>query len=251
MKKPVALLVVFLIGVVSIIATSPPPLQGLFISTRNTEGLGRYNGLNEENVFACLNDEVTIDWYINSSSGLITATPLGRLNPEVNQKQVSNADTAFTTTVLGEVVVTLQAGDFRQSVNLGLLSQDVCQNFPINLIANFLGTLEQTLPAAETLPQRSLKLRWRNNALQATLSGSITSVESGTYERSAPCQLFPDEDKLICSAGDEASPSFRLEGVVTTEAFTGTYQGIDESTGVAVSFEGTFNFEKVASPGQP
>ncbi len=253
MKKRLMVFVLALLGVVSIIATSPPPFQGMVISTRNnTVPSDLYSGVNvEENVFACLNEEVEITWYINASSGLLTAIPLGRLNPDIDQKQTSSSDNTFKTTVLGDVVVTLQVGEFRRSVNLALLSEDICQNFPVNLITDFLGTLQQTLPEVTTLPQRTLKLRWRDNALQAVLTGNITSGESSSYESSAPCQLFPDEDKLICSAGDAANPSLRLEGIITAEGFTGSYKGFDESTAGNVSFEGTFDFKKVEPSAQP
>ena len=94
------------------------------------------------------------------------------------------------------------------------------------------------MPEATTL-NRDLELRWRGNALQARLINIVTDEDGYISEVSeilATCQLFPEEDRLLCLSGDETNPRLRLEGTVTTEGFTGNYKGFDESTGSAIFF---------------
>jgi hypothetical protein len=234
------LLLLILLGVASIVATTPglPPYFTI-ITANNEEVYTR--PIDEEAVFACLNEKVKLQWSIpDASSVTLTATPLGNLNPDF-EGQKAEAYGSLETTALGNVSVALEAEGIKFEAALELLSEDICTGFPINLIADFEGKLRQTLPEVATL-DRDLELRWRGNTLQARLVDTVTNEDDFVSEILATCQLFPDEDRLLCLAGDEANPRLRLEGTVTAEGFTGNYQGFDESTGSAISFEGTFNF---------
>ncbi len=252
MKKPwsyLALGMVALSGIISIVATSPLPPPRFAVITANNQDAGFTS---EEKSFACLNEKVKLEWGISDVDKVtLTANPLGKLNPDIDKKQFESSGT-LETTALGDVTVTLESGELKMVRVLALLSEDVCKNFPINLIADFSGTLQQTSPNAARL-NRSLKLRWRDNALQAIVTTIPTSQYAEDYagKKTAPCQLFPAEDKLICSAGDEANPRLRLEGSITADGFTGTYKGFDESSAGNVSFEGTFDFKKVVPEPQP
>jgi hypothetical protein len=246
MKKPWTMLAasfVAMVGVASIIATSPPPNYLSIITANNNENDGYY-GQGIEQSSACLNEKVTVKWYA-SSAVTLNAVPTGQLTPDLSNKKAESSGT-FATEVLGAVVVTMTSDQPSREVALSLLPEVVCKDFPINLIANFSGTLQQNVPSAAVL-NRSLQFRWRENALQAIVTTEPTSQYGETYAdtKIAPCQLFPDEDKVICSAGDPQNPTLRLEGIVTADSFTGTYKGFDESTAGNVSFEGTFAFTKV------
>jgi hypothetical protein len=239
----VKLFVLASVGVAGILATTPLPLPYFAIITANNEELYAHP-IDEEAVFACLDEKVKLDWSIpDTSSVTLTATPSGNLNPDLNKQKAESYGT-LETVALGDVVVTLEAGDLKIDVALKLLPQEVCTGFPINLIANFEGELRQTLPETASL-KRQLELRWRGNALQARIADTVTNEDGYITASLTNCQLFPDEDELICSAGDEANPRLRLEGTITAEGFAGSYQGFDESTGSAISFEGTFDFKKV------
>ncbi len=250
MKKPWSYLVmciVAMLGVVSIIATSPPPNYFTIVTANNNES-DNYYGPGSEQPFACLNEKVIVKWDVYSPVTL-NAAPNGRLNPDLTNKQAESSGT-FETEVLGAVTVTMTSDEPKREVALGLLPELVCKGFPVNLITGFSGTLQQALPTAAVL-NRSLKFRWRENVLQAILTTESTSPESYFETRISRCQLFPDEDKLICLDGEETNPRLRLEGIISADGFTGTYEGFDESTVGNVSFEGTFNFKKVEPPAQP
>jgi hypothetical protein len=241
------------LGFASLIATSPPPPSYFLVETANNEG-SYYRPIDEDvTAFACSGEQVRAQWGFYEDDGVtLTANPLGSLSPDLDKQRFANSG-EFLTRVLGKTVITLEAGATKNSVPLELIPEDVCKNFPINLIANFSGTLQQARPT-QALLDRVLKLRWRDNALQAILTAAPTVQEQEPYTdtRIAPCQLLPDEDKLTCSAGDVQNPNLRLEGIITAEGFTGTYQGFDESTASTVSFEGTFDFKKVEpQPQQP
>lgn len=239
----VKLFVLASLGLASILATTPLPMPRFVIVTANDDERYAYP-IDQEAVFACLNEKVRLEWGIpDASSVTLTATPSGNLNPDLNKRKTESYST-LETVALGDVVVSLEAGDLKIDVALKLLSEDVCTGFPINLITNFEGTLQQTLPETALL-KRQLELRWRGNALQARVSDTVTNEDGYITESLANCQLFPEEDRLVCLAGDEANPRLRLEGIVTAEGFAGSYQGFDESTGSAISFEGTFDFKKV------
>jgi hypothetical protein len=239
------LLLLILLGVASIVATTPglPPYFTI-ITANNEEVYTR--PIDEEAVFACLNEKVKLQWSIpDASSVTLTATPLGNLNPDF-EGQKAEAYGSLETTALGNVSVALEAEGIKFEAALELLSEDICTGFPINLIANFEGKLRQRLPEVATL-NRDLELRWRGNTLQARLINTVTDENGYIDEISqvlTTCQLFPEEDRLLCLAGAEENPSLRLEGTVTSEGFAGSYQGFDESTGSSVSFVGTFNFVK-------
>jgi hypothetical protein len=253
MKKTwsyLVLAVVAISGVISILATTSPPPPYFIVATANNEGIPYYNS--GEKAFACLQEQIRLEWGISEEDTVtLTANPLGQLNPDLDKKQVGRYGN-LATQILGITTITLESASFKGSVALELLSEDICKNFPVNLIANFSGTLQQTSPTTASL-NRALKLRWRDNALQVILTTGPTSQQTEDYaeKQIAPCQLFPNEDKLICSAGDEANPRLRLEGIVTADSFTGTYKGFDESTAGTISFEGTFDFKKVEPQAQP
>jgi hypothetical protein len=251
-KKPWSYLlvcVVAVVGIASIIATSPPPNYFTIITANNNANDSYYRSGNEQS-FACLNEKVTVKWYV-SSAVTLNAVPNGQLNPDLTNKKAESSGT-FETEVLGAVTVTMTSDEPKREVVLGLLPELVCKGFPINLITDFAGTLQQASPTAAML-NRSLKFRWRENALQAILTTDPIRQEQEDLADTvkAPCQLFPDEDKLICLSGDEVNPRLRLEGIITVEGFTGSYKGFDESTAGTVSFEGTFNFQKMEPQPQP
>jgi hypothetical protein len=247
--KPVGrFLLVLLVGVVglaTLFASTPPP-DSIYVNTFNNPFGGEYsdNGTPETSeddyvaVYACTNDAAKVEvevFLYNDVKGTLTATPPGNTQPELDQKVVSSSSsrsTVFDITVLGEVKIGLTSSKGGGSVLIKLIPEDVCTGFPLSLIADFAGTLQQTLPEATTL-ERTLVLRWSKSNLVASLGAD------------AICQRFPDEDKLLCLAGDEANPRLQLEGQIVGDTFTGTYKGFDESTATKVTFEGTFTFKKV------
>ena len=97
------------LGLASIIATSPPPPPFFVIITANDNEY-YYYPIDQEGVFACLNEKVRLEWSIpDESSVTLTATPLGNLNPDLNNQKTESYGT-LETVALGDVVVSLEAG---------------------------------------------------------------------------------------------------------------------------------------------
>lgn len=241
------LLLLSLFGVVTIVATSYPVPELIRFAIVTLNNGPRVSPDVEEIVFACLNEKVKLEWDVPDAENdvILTTLPSGNLSPGFENQQVEKSG-ALDMSVLGGATVTLKWGALELEIALELLSEDICTGFPLNLIADFEGTLEQTSPEVASLARR-LNLRWQGNALQTRLTDTVVN-EYGSYGAKglANCQVFPAEDKLICLEGNETNPRLRLEGTITAEGFVGSYKGFERSaTGSRISFEGTFDFKKV------
>jgi hypothetical protein len=228
------------LGIVTLLASGVPPDSFTVTTFNNPLGAEYLNNGTPDNteddyqaVFLCSEDKAKLELFIvNGETATLTAVPLENVLPELDGKLISPSSQSqmLEVQVLGEVKLTLVSPKGGGEEVIKMIPNEVCRGFPVNLIADFEGTLEQTLPEPASLP-RAIEMRWRNATLEASLSG-------------ATCQLFPDEDRLLCLAGNETNPGLRLEGQVVNDTFAGSYEGFVTGTATQVNFEGTFNFVK-------
>ena len=117
-------------------------------------------------------DSVTISFTIEADQNFEAERQVVAI-PELDGKAISPSrqSQVLEIQVLGEVTLTLVSPKGGGEEIIKMIPNEVCRGFPVNLIADFEGTLQQTLPEPASLP-RAIEMRWRDATLEASLSGA-------------------------------------------------------------------------------
>ena len=252
MKKPqlyiincVLLGVVLLVGLWSILATSPAPPKILY-------------SLDAHPSMLCRGSETTLIWdnggTEKASKVTLSASPLENLNMKLDQKEVELTG-RLKVQVEGKVTITL---DFQPKENefnnpqviIDLVPQKVCQSFSFNPIGFYEGQIELNSPKKETLG------KWidviLDNSFEQFMVGMGSSPDfDSKNSKQVPHQYFYSNiehyfdcgdlttDKELSCETDTFDGRITLTGKFTESSFEGNYK--QEGT---ESREGTFNFVK-------
>jgi hypothetical protein len=238
--RVLGILLVLVMGVLSLLATTPLPYDVLVVITlNNTDVLG-----NDKTVYACTTEKVVLRWEVNSGrKAFLTITPSTNINPEIANRQVGGQGSLLLN-ILDDVRFKLDSeAEIPDSEITGkILPDTICAGFSIFPIGQYEGTFSQILPEPRNL-QRELLLYWDDQGFE----GLFAQVDSGIP---IPCTFDASTDQITCTEGKATAPTFKLEGAFVEESFQGNYQGVGETAGVQTGFQGTFSFKKSLIPSE-
>jgi hypothetical protein len=228
-------LLVVILGLLSLLATVPST-DSLLIYTVNDRDGDSVNQL----FYACLEEKIMLRWVLAvSGSALLNSTPADAFSLSLENKTIRN-DGEMNVTFLKPVKLTVKFSETSRDYMINELPEDICTGFPFApVIGEYVGTLTQTSPQPASL-ESNLQFIWKGDKLNARVD----------FRAAFPCTFDALTDQITCTEGDEAAPTFRLEGQFVEETYQGNYQGIGETAGVQTNFQGTFNFKKAVIPAQ-
>ncbi len=225
------LAIIFLAGVFSIVATSPPPVGLIVLEVHPST--------------VCKNDEVTLVWVAEKALKVtLSASPLENLTPKFDGKEVEHKG-RLKVSVLGEATIEMfveDKNDLRlfRSIRVELVPESTCESFTFNPIGFYEGNIQLTSPNQQNL-EKWLDIGWSNTLGQFWVE---LKPKEGYYdfEQRFTCGDLTANRELRCIATESnLLEEWRivLEGKFTENGFKGTYKR--EGTNPE---EGTFNFTR-------
>ena len=216
---------------------SPPPPTSTdaygVISLTQPDDVGGYSKV----TYACIGDTVSLRYkLVGIESATLRATPANALSPALPETRVTGTET-LEFEVLRGATLTLdyRVGAWYTGISeeqLELIPADICTGFPSTPLGSFTGTLEQTVPSAQTLA-RTLELYWRESGLKAVLS------DDGAQGVWLDCSASSVNDMLSCT-----DTNLTLNINVEADGLTGSYEGTTSGSVSSSPFSGTLNFKR-------
>lgn len=232
------LMVVLIFGILSLLATSEPPVYYPAYMELVSEANEPYGKFAE----VCPNETLQLRWDIpQGKQPILNVVPSANTTPELINKEV-DMQGDLTLTVKGNTEITLVYDERYEKIwqTEVTISTDICTGYPIDIRGNYMGTLEQTLPSVATL-NRTLDIYWSNAELLASLNSDAANILM-------ICTTSAQDDTLSCHEESEEKATFKLEGTFTATDFTGTYEGIQKGSSFEIAIKGTFGFIKQELP---
>ncbi len=228
------LLLILLVGVSSLLATSPPPPNVIRIVTANNPANGEPFYFSEsQDGFACKDEKVKLVWSLfNPESVVVTAAPTNAFNPPLENKTLQDGGEIPLIFLAPAKLIIKYSEPLEYQISE--LSEDICSGFPVApVVGGYIGTLTQTAPQAAIL-ESHLQLIWIEDKLHARVD----------VRSPFPCAFDASIDSITCIEGEATAPTFKLEGKFIENRYEGSYQGVGETVGGQTSFAGTFVFSK-------
>lgn len=242
--KTTLFILVFILGLASLLASSTPPLLLRVTTLNNFDN-------RDDTVFACQGERVTVFWDEREPREALTlsAEPPESFNPPLESRRVESSGT-LEVAVQGSAELTLSDKEDDTVVRLELLPNTICQDFGFPLVGWYEGTLEQNTPEPETF-QRELAFYVSRSYGAETLDFNLEIARTlGTYPSlRAPCDLDLSAAQLSCAYSLSDGETFELNAQITESGLSGSYSGVAVETSSVVPFSGTLNFTK--QPGIP
>jgi len=236
-----ALLVISFLGILSILATSPPPYgDGFLVFSENNPPASSL--WVRENAYVCLNDTVKIKatFYESSQITLNVRTPENTF-PPLNNYTLTPENPEVSVQVLGNVEFDPTSNMF-DNPKLGLIPEELCNDFPLRIIGWYKGQLEQETPSTASLV-REFRLFWDGASLKAHLDTTILDT-LGYQEDYLNCQAESQSNSLNCSLEKANGDTLKILGTFTEDGLKGTYEGQSSTETLQAAFKGQFSFTK-------
>ena len=238
-----ALLLTVGLGVMSIVATSPPGPNAQF---------SLKNGLRFQDI--CPEQQVLVEWELyNGANPRLTAEPLDSTLPTLNSYKIDR-EGELQLEILSETLIQLDVDNGRDSASnsaiyLSEAPAEVCAQFDISPFGLYRGVLEQTAPSPLTVG-RELEISFEQERITALISYDEFRDANSSDRNYEPtdefgrfyleCEAAPNSGLVCRGYKDKAQ---RLTGRLTQEGFTGTFQGLGENA--TPSTAGRFSLSKL------
>jgi hypothetical protein len=200
----------------------------------------------EEFIYAyvpvCRGEEVFLKWQSYNGQIRFSGSPQQNVEPALESFTNLPQSGQIAVTIKDVVEVTATTGGIYYSQlvqTFELIPEAICAGFPVEIRGNYTGILEQVTPQPSTLDYR-LRVYWEqySKTLRASLQGATSS------EFDLTCTTLEQEDRLSCVYFSQSGAKLTLEGTLTATGYSGSYQGIIETTTSQFPTSGTFNFTK-------
>lgn len=238
------LVIISFLGILSILATSPPPYgDGFFVFSENNPPATSLWG--KEETYVCLNDQISIraNFFEASQISVNVGKPENTI-PQLNNYKLNSNNPEVTVQVLGTVEFD-PVGDFFVTPKISFIPTEICNNFPLKIIGWYKGELEQETPNTASLV-RQFRLFWDGAALKAQLDRNL--IDANIYQEDyLNCQVESQSNKLRCSLEKTNGDTLSMVGSFTEDGFNGSYEGQSSTETVQAPFKGEFSFTKQPS----